>query len=91
MNKYNPKYHMIDKRIVQDVDFEDHGERPELFENIELKREEKEKYHLCTKLTNKLNQSLKTLEAGGADKQARSSKKRGVKFRASTIVQSPKN
>ncbi|TNV81186.1 hypothetical protein FGO68_gene4482 [Halteria grandinella] len=89
MCKYNPKYHKIDRRIVQDVDFDGVEERPVLFENKELKKEENAMYQLCTKLTNTLNQSMKKLEAGGQDKK-RPSKKQ-VKFRASTIVNSPKN
>ena len=52
MCKYNPKYHMIDKRIVQDVNMEAVEERPELFENKELKREDNATYNLCTRLTN---------------------------------------
>jgi len=52
MCKYNPKYHKIDRRIVQDVDFDGVEERPVLFENKELKKEENAMYNLCTKLTN---------------------------------------
>jgi hypothetical protein len=86
MCKYNPKYHMIDQRLTQDVNFDDRDVRLELFEDPQLKREENAKYELCTRLTNKLNQSLRTLEAGGAADRSKTSKKRGVKFRASTIV-----
>lgn len=53
MCKYNPKYHMVDKRIVQDVDFEGVQERPVLFENREQVKEEQQSITLCTRLTSK--------------------------------------
>ena len=45
MNKYMPKHHLVDKRIVQNVDFKQAIVRPELFEvDIELKKQAKVKF-----------------------------------------------
>lgn len=53
MNRYRPKYHKIDRRIVRDVEFDANCKRPELFENKEHTKSLTDKYTLCAKLTTK--------------------------------------
>jgi hypothetical protein len=51
--------------VAFDVDFAHVEERPELFENLERKNEDKHKYELCSKLSNKLNRSIMSLVDDG--------------------------
>ena len=66
-------------------------ERPELFENLERKNEDKQKHELCSKLTNKLNRSIMTLvnESENEGEFKTSPLKPKGKIRASTIVGTP--
>lgn len=80
MRKYNPKYHLIDPRTTLDIDFNEMSLRPELFGNPALKKELKAKYNLCSKLTNKLSQTVMTVEKATKPNKLRA---------ASTIVSSP--